>query len=500
FTRPVTQDTTITAHWTKTGQWTISPDHGPKAGGTTVTLTPPPASGIRFSQTSAGDMCSMGIDSKGDLYTWGDNLFGELGRDTGSSEYDGRPGRVTPPTGITSFTQASAGDMHSMAIGSDGNLYTWGDNYDGQLGRDTTGTPANRPGRVTPPTGVTFTQASARYGYSMAFGSDGNLYTWGDNSGGQLGRDTTGTPYDRPGRVTPPTGVTLTQFAGGDYHSMAIGSDGNLYTWGDNSKGQLGRDTTGTPYDRPGRVTPPTGVTLTQISANGTYSMALGSDGNLYTWGDNSSGQLGRDTGSSGYDGRPGRVTPPTGVTSFTQANAGSRYSMALGSDRNLYTWGANDLGQLGRETNTTINGVNADIKPGRVTAPAGITFTQSSEGGNMISMAFGSDGNLYTWGNNNYGQLGRDTANIQDGRPGRVVFPSRGKPTGVLFDHAVGTGLMPGADGTWTVTTPAHAAGVVPVTISWTLDGTPQADDTSSTYRYDRPAYTVTFDANGGT
>ncbi|WP_422614015.1 RCC1 domain-containing protein, partial [Bifidobacterium indicum] len=373
------------------GQWTISPDHGPKAGGTTVTLTPPPASGIRFSQTSAGDMCSMGIDSKGDLYTWGDNLFGELGRDTGSSEYDGRPGRVTPPTGITSFTQASAGDMHSMAIGSDGNLYTWGDNYDGQLGRDTTGTPANRPGRVTPPTGVTFTQASARYGYSMAFGSDGNLYTWGDNSGGQLGRDTTGTPYDRPGRVTPPTGVTLTQ-----------------------------------------------------ISANGTYSMALGSDGNLYTWGDNSSGQLGRDTGSSGYDGRPGRVTPPTGVTSFTQANAGSRYSMALGSDRNLYTWGANDLGQLGRETNTTINGVNADIKPGRVTAPAGITFTQSSEGGNMISMAFGSDGNLYTWGNNNYGQLGRDTANIQDGRPGRVVFPSRGKPTGVLFDHAVGTGLMP--------------------------------------------------------
>ncbi|WP_422614056.1 RCC1 domain-containing protein, partial [Bifidobacterium indicum] len=213
-------------------------------------------------QTSAGDWHSLGIDSKGDLYTWGYNGSGQLGRDTTGTPAN-RPGRVTAPTGVT-FTQASAGYDHSMAIGSDGNLYTWGWNSYGQLGRDTTGTPYNRPGRVTPPTGITFTQASAGNSHSMAIGSDGNLYTWGDNLDGQLGRDTGTTPADRPGRVTPPTGITFTQAIAGEYYSMAIGSDGNLYTWGSNSYGRLGRDTTGTPANRPGRVTPPTGITFTQ--------------------------------------------------------------------------------------------------------------------------------------------------------------------------------------------------------------------------------------------
>ena len=95
---------------------------------------------------------------------------------------------------------------------------------------------------------------------------------------------------------------------------------------------------------------------------------------------------------------------------------------------------------------------------------------------------ALGSDGNLCTWGNGSNGKLGRDGA---DGRPGRVVFPSRGIPTRVLFDRVQSTVPMAGADDTWTVTTPEHAAGGVPVTISWTLDGAPQADDTGNTYRY---------------
>ena len=153
---------------------------------------------------------------------------------------------------------------------------------------------------------------------------------------------------------------------------------------------------------------------------------------------------------------------------------------MALGSDGNLYTWGGNWDGQLGRDTTGTPAG-----RPGRVTPPTGITFTQASAGSDH-SIALGSDGNLYTWGSNGNGKLGRDTGSSStDGRPGRVAFPPRGTPTRVLFDRVESTVPMAGADDTWTVTTPAHTAGGVPVTISWTLDGAPQADDTGNTYRY---------------
>ncbi|WP_422614003.1 RCC1 domain-containing protein, partial [Bifidobacterium indicum] len=358
--------------------------------------------------------------------------------------------------------------------GSDGNLYTWGNNGNGQLGRDTGTTPADRPGRVTPPTGITFTQTSAGSSHSVAVGSDGNLYTWGDNSYGQLGRDTGTTPADRPGRVTPPTGITFTQTSAGQYYSMAVGSDGNLYTWGRNENGQLGRDTGTTPADRPGRVTPPTGITFTQTSAGSSHSVAVGSDGNLYTWGNNGNGQLGRDTGTTPAD-RPGRVTPPTGIT-FTQASAGGWHSMAIGSNGNLYTWGYNGYGQLGRDGTLGT--------PGPVLTDADVTFTQTNAG-YWHSMAVGSDGNLYTWGSGSNGKLGRDTSSTPANRPGRVVFPSRGTPTRVLFDRLQSTVPTAGADDTWTVTTPAHTAGGVPVTISWTLDGTPQADDTGNTYRY---------------
>ncbi|WP_297317258.1 InlB B-repeat-containing protein, partial [uncultured Bifidobacterium sp.] len=486
FTRPVTQSITITAHWTGTnGQWTISPDHGPDTGGTTVTLTPPPARGIRFSQTSAGDWHSLGIDSKGDLYTWGYNSNGQLGRDTTGTPAN-RPGRVTPPTGVT-FTQAVGGAYHSTALGSDGNIYTWGDNRNGQLGRDTTVTPADRPGRVTAPTGVTFTRISAGYWHSMALGSDGNLYTWGNDIYGQLGRDTTssGAPTNQlPAPVTPPAGVRFTLVSAGGYHSMAIGSDGNVYTWGSNSKGQLGRDTTssGAPTNLlPAPVTPPAGVRFTLVSAGGYHSMAIGSDGNVYTWGNNDGGQLGRSSSvTSGAtivgNSRPGPVSNPIGST-FTAVSAGFNYSTALTSDGTLMTWGENVFGQLGRKT-------SSGSTPGKVGAPTGVTYTGSAAG-YTHSMAIGSDGNLYTWGSNVDGQLGRNPGAIATAEAGSVPFPARGIPTRVLFDRDQSTGPTAGADDTWTVTTPEHAAGGVPVTISWTLDGTPQADDTGNTYRY---------------
>ncbi|WP_033505034.1 hypothetical protein, partial [Bifidobacterium actinocoloniiforme] len=172
-----------------------------------------------------------------------------------------------------------------------------------------------------------------------------NTYAWGYNNEGELG-DGTNTQRSLPVRVNTPTGVTFTQINAGKYHSLAIGSDGNTYAWGDNGSGELGDDSK-INRSTPVPVHAPSGVTFTQISAGGAHSLAIGSDGNTYAWGDNSFGQMGTGTSSSTL---PKRVSAPAGVT-FTQINAGWNHSLAIGSNRNTYAWGANWYYQLGDDS-----------------------------------------------------------------------------------------------------------------------------------------------------
>ena len=491
FSQPVTKDFTLTAHWTKgTSTWSISPTSGPAAGGDKTTLTPPLARGIRLSQADAGDVHSGAVGSDGNIYTWGDNQKNQLGRTVTSNTPANRPNKVETPAGIT-FTQDSAGYGFSVALGSDGNLYSWGDNGLGQLGRTvTSNTPANRPNKVETPAGITFTSVSAGRSYAVAVSSEGNLYSWGDNSAGRLGRDTTGTSDPKPSQVqTTPAGINFTSVSAGWGHTAALDSQGNIYTWGDNTHGELGRSTVGsTQGNYPGKVDTPTGITFTQASAGGSHSVAVSDDGSLYTWGNSDNGRLGRDTNNTPA-GKPGKADNPTGIT-FTQASAGGWHTVAVSSDGNLYTWGDSDHGRLGRDTSKT----PAD-KPGKADNPTGITFTQASAGA-WYCFAQGSDGNLYSWGDNTNGQLGRDTSSTQDASLVKVDFPENPRPVSVSFGGTPGTSLVGNKDGTWSVTTPQHAAGKTDVTVSWSMNG--QQPDAHLFYRY-LGSYTVAFDSTGG-
>ncbi len=495
FTRPVTGNITLTAKWTKvTSSWSLSPISGPAEGDTRITLTPPTTRGLRFSRAITGLSFALAFGSDGNLYSWGYNDSGQLGRNTSSSSPADRPGIVTPPTAGVHFTQAIAGDYHSLAMGSDGNLYSWGFNYYGQLGRNSSSSsPADRPGIVTPPTaGVHFTQFCAGTHHSMAMGSDGNLYSWGLNDYGQLGNGNADTkPHATPSKVTPPDGVTkFTKVSAGGNYSFAFDADGNLYSWGRDDHGQLGLGIGGLQENRPGKVTPPDGVNyFSMVSAGSYHCLALGSDGNLYSWGWNDYGQLGRDT-STTPENKPGKVRMPTGVKQFTQISAGNGFSLAIGSNNILYSWGWNNNGQLG-------NGNNDDndrhVTPGTVIMPTGIGgFAQIIAGG-YFSLALGLDGNLYSWGWNDNGQLGRNIYRTPNAKPGMVDFPKKPIPTSVKFDGTAGTNLVANADGTWSVTTPAHPDGQVDVIVSWSLNG--RQPDAHLTYAYKGIRYTVIYD-----
>ncbi|MCX8686567.1 InlB B-repeat-containing protein [Bifidobacterium sp. B4142] len=504
FTQPVTSSITLTARWTKadTQHWAISPTQGPAAGGAKFTLTPPAQRGIKFSQASLGYMHSAAIGSDGSLYTWGRNSEGQLGDGTNTDRT--RPVQVEKPQGASdgfTWTQVSLGDYYSVAMGSDGQLYAWGSNNYGQLG-DGTNTDRTRPVQVEKPQGAsdgfTWKQVDIGWYHSAGIGSDGNLYTWGWNYYGQLG-DGTNTDRNTPTLVGKPQGApdgfTWKQVSLGGRHSGAIGSDNNLYTWGWNSNGQLGDGTT-TDRNRPGVVDKPQGAsdgfTWTQASLGGWHSAAMGSDGRLYACGLNFNGQLGDGTTTDSY--RPVQVVNPAGAPAgFTweQASLGNSHSSAFGSDGQLYTWGWNQYGQLGDGTTTDRSTPTLVGKPQG--APAGFTWKYAILG-RYHSAAFGSDGNLYTWGENNPGQLGRDvTEATPQGRPGVVVFPGAATPTDVLFGQArTMGGITPNPDGTWQASTPAHAPGAVDVRVVWNRNG-PQPD-AHLQYTFIAPEHQVGF------
>ena len=296
------------------------------------------------------------------------------------------PDRNTYPDLPKDFTylQVSTGEWYSLALGSDGNTYAWGYNGSGQLGDGTT-TTRYTPVRVkTPdrkaypdlPKDFTYVQVSAGWMHSLALGSDGNAYAWGYNYFGQLGDGTSSNYRYTPVRVkTPdrntypdlPKDFTYLQVSAGEQDSLALGSDGYAYACGDNSLGSLGDGTTTTRYT-PVRVkTPdrktypdlPKDFTYLQVSAGWAHSLAVGSDGNAYAWGWNQYGQLGNNTNSwtNGANPAPVRVRGPANPTDkskglqATQISAGGAYSLAVGSDGNAYAWGYNYYGQLGNDS-----------------------------------------------------------------------------------------------------------------------------------------------------
>ncbi|WP_339346661.1 InlB B-repeat-containing protein [Bifidobacterium apis] len=531
FSRPVSKDLTLTAKWTESRntKWSISPDKGSQLGRESTTITPPDSAsrGIRFNQVSASTFdsttpygFSLAVGSDGNAYAWGDNYYGQLGNGTTTEQHSPvrvkMPDRNTYPDLPKDFTylQVSAGAFHSLALGSDGNAYAWGRNDYGRLGDGTT-TEQHSPVRVkTPdrntypdlPKDFTYVQVSAGWQHSLAVGSDGNVYAWGYNNNGQLGNGTTSYSQTTPVRVKMPdrktypdlpADFTYLQVSAGYLHSLAVGSDGNVYAWGYNYYGQLGDGTSTTRYtpvrvkmpDRNTYPDLPEDFTYLQVSAGYRHSLALGSDGNVYAWGNNDYGQLGDGTTTNRYT--PVRVKTPNRNTypdlpkdfTYLQVSAGWQHSLAVGSDGNTYAWGSNGYGQLGNNSGSSTVPTHVRDPANPTDKSKGLKATQVSAG-DSHSLALGSDGNAYAWGNNDNGQLGNGTTRDST-VPVPVSFNLALVITGVRFDQTPVSGLTRGDGGSVSVTTPAHQPGTVTVSVDYTLGGAPQTPDTSLRYTY---------------
>jgi alpha-tubulin suppressor-like RCC1 family protein len=352
------------------------------------------AGGTNWKQVFSGDRHTAAIKTDGTLWTWGNQGNGALGDNTTTQ-------RITPVTtfaGGTNWKQVACASIRfnfTVAIKTDGTLWTWGRNFNGQLGDNTT------TQRITPVTtfagGTDWKQVTCGDTHTSAIKTDGTLWTWGRNTEGQLG-DNTAT--DRLTPVTTFTGGTnWKQVAGGGYYTAAIKTDGTLWTWGRNTSGQIGDNTIiqrSTPV-----TTTAGGSNWKQVSCKGSYTAAIKTDGTLWTWGLGTSGQLGDNTTTS----RSNPVTTFAGGTNWKQVSGGSNHTAALNDDgvnKRLYLWGSNANQQLG------IFYINQDVIPNQTFA--GGTNWKQVTCGNGHTAAVKTDGTLWTWGNNSAGHLGDNT------------------------------------------------------------------------------------------
>jgi alpha-tubulin suppressor-like RCC1 family protein len=307
-------------------------------------------------------------------------------------------------SGLSGVIQVSAKHQHSMALKVDGTVWAWGDNLLGVLG-DGTKSDRSLPVQVSGLTKIV--QISTGTVHSLALKSDGTVWAWGSNDYGMLGDGTT------TGKLTPiqvPGLSNVIQVSAGYYHSAALKSDGTVWIWGSNFSGQIGVG------DNTDRLSPVQSQIsgITAIDCGSSHVLALSANGTVWAWGYNEQGQLGN--GGQLSENKPIQVLIPdvpfTGVhqvlTGVVKVAAGQTHSLAIRNDGTVWTWGNNEFGQLGHTTSYTRFATQI---------PELYGFTDIF-GAYEHSFAIKSDKTVWGWGTNQTGQLGTGEISLKEPYP----------------------------------------------------------------------------------
>jgi alpha-tubulin suppressor-like RCC1 family protein len=319
------------------------------------------------------------------FYATGRNTEGQLAQGNSSSPYV----NFAQIGSFTTWTEIAAASYASIAIKNDNTLWSWGYNGYYQLGL---GDNVNKSSPVQIGSDTTWYKVTAADTHRVAIKTNGTMWSWGQNTFGRLGISYNNSYENYPIQIGALT--TWSKVFAGGAHTAAIKTDGTLWMWGYGSSGQIGNNNTAD-INSPVQVGALSDWANANVSCGTEFTVAVKTNGTMWSWGKNGYGNLG--------DGTTVNKSSPVQVGSLTvwMSVATARESgYAIKTDGTLWSWGQNYAGALG------IGDTTARSSPVQVGA---LTNWAKVDGGNGGYWAAGikTDGTLWTWGHNNVGQLG---------------------------------------------------------------------------------------------
>ena len=383
-----------------------------------------------------GNRHAVALRTNGEVLTWGENVYCQLGR--GSRGNSGR----TPAVMMRNAKEVAAASDHALVLTREGKVYGWGMNPEGALGTGNTNDQCEGPALVESLAAHTVTHIATGRGFSVAVTSTGDLYCSGDNSMGQC-------PIARGGRVDVFTRVPVPELAGavdevraGLFHTLIRTKDKKLYALGRGRDGQLGNGKVVN-----GFALVPDMTDVVSFTAGMWHSAAVGADGSVWTWGNDSKSQL--CDGATANRAVPQKVALPDGVR-VTHVAAGGHSTLLRTSDGALYGCGDNQFGPLGIAQ-------PAAVQPALIPVPPIKSTVLSVSGANG---AFSTDGcGVRLTGSNDHGLV--STADS----PGVRAFTQRGDlslcgpPAATTLGDVVNPAPRGGVSGCWTTRVQEDAA-----------------------------------------
>jgi len=326
--------------------------------------------------------------SDGGLWLWGRGTNGQLGDNTVAN----KSSPVQTVSGGNNWKLVAGGVYHTAALKTDGTLWSWGRGTNGNLGDNTIVSKSSPVQTVSG--GTNWKLVSGGYMYTAAIKTDGTLWTWGINTDGRLGNNTI---TDKSSPIQTVSGGTNWKSLSCAYGGMAsIKTDGTLWLWGRNAYGQCGNNSI-TPRSSPVQ-TVSGGTNWKSVDYGLAHCAAIKTDGTLWTWGQGTNGQLGDSTLAN----KSSPVQTVSGGTNWKLVASGFYHTAAIKTDGTLWTWGSNINGQLG---NNAITAISSPVQ----TVSGGTNWKLIDAGGYNTS-CIKTDGTLWLWGKNGYGQLGDNT------------------------------------------------------------------------------------------
>jgi len=299
--------------------------------------------GINWKSVVCGDYYTAAIKTDGTLWCWGSNQYSTNGYgNLGDNSITGKSSPVQTVAFGTNWKQVDCGFAHTASIKTDGTLWVWGLNFYGQIGDNTISKKSSPVQTIA--FGVNWKQVACGFLNVLAIKTDGTLWGWGYNNDGCLGDNTVVQKSSPVQTVAGGTNWKQVSSAGFS-NTAAIKNDGTLWTWGSNSYGQLGDNTIVTKSSPVQTVT--FGTNWKQVTCGRHHTIAIKTDGTLWSWGRNLSGQLGDNTVTN----RSSPVQTVAFGTNWKQVDCGYHSTTAIKNDGTLWCWGLNQYGGLGDNT-----------------------------------------------------------------------------------------------------------------------------------------------------